>query len=185
MSDDPLVAPSIEAAPATNGSEGGGLAALSPAALAEAIRRSAFGASKAPSKRWRGSHRMVQNAELSWLHRNWQLPLGFQPVLTRGGLARLRNMIRNRLARISYSYIERYLSQNQDIVANSVRVMDALAKSLDRVAEAEELHYHELRDELDEVVTHLRLLGNLRPEGLGAPEPTKRGEPRPTDGQHR
>lgn len=164
---DPLSRPSLGSnGAAADAGAHSGLSALSPGELAEKIRRRALGASRATGISRSSLPHLVQNPELAWLHRNWQLPLSFQPAPVAPGLAGLRDRIRNRLARVSYGYLQRYLSQNQDIVANTVRVIDAIAKRFDRMSEAEQRHYRELREEMDEILAHLRLLGDARPAGL-------------------
>lgn len=108
---------------------------------------------------------MRGNDELVWLHQNWQLPVSFEQAGHPLTLTGARHWLRRRVARVAFSYLQRYLSENQDVVSHMVRLQEALAARCDTLADLQERHYGELRAELDEVSLHLRLVGSLPEQG--------------------
>lgn len=123
--------------------------------LTEAVR------SKLPPMRGSG--------ELAWLHQNWQLPVSFEQAGHPLTLTGARHWVRRRIARVAFSYVQRYLSENQDVVSHMVRLQEALATRCDALADIQERHYREVRAELDEVSLHLRLMGDAPSREDGEP----------------
>lgn len=103
---------------------------------------------------------MRGNGDLAWLHQNWQLPVSFDQAGHPLTLTGARHWVRRRIARVAFSYVQRYLSENQDVVSHMVRTHEALAARCDALADIHQRHYREMRAELDEVSLHLRLMGD-------------------------
>ncbi len=84
---------------------------------------------------------------LDYAHHNWSLPRGAQS----GSRKSARSMIRRVIDRAVFGSLVRYLNHEQELIANLVRLNDALAKRSDELADA----HNRLIAQLDERTVRL------------------------------
>lgn len=77
---------------------------------------------------------MRTEESLSYLHHHWQLPNLYDPSLIEG--RGLKAKLARRVAAFVYRVLRPYLSAEQDLIANMVRINDSLAKRCDELSGA-------------------------------------------------
>jgi hypothetical protein len=75
---------------------------------------------------------MRDEESLAYLHRNWLLPDTFSPDRTGSGM---KGRIARRVGGLVFRVIQPYLHAEREVVANLVRISDALAKRCDDLAQ--------------------------------------------------
>lgn len=118
-----------------------------------------------PAELWEARRELLQvNEILRWLHEHWDLgPARDQaPPAGRGAKARLRVAA----WRAVRPCLERYFREEQDVLANLVRMVDVLAKRVDVLAANQSRLLGAVRTDLVDVAGHLEeLIGGI---GSGA-----------------
>jgi hypothetical protein len=104
---------------------------------------------------------LVVNDNLRWLHQHWDLRGSLaDPPARRGAKARVKLLIR----RAMRSSLSQYFEEEHELVANIVRVVDALAKRIDDIEADDERLVGALRAELVDLASSVE----ERLEQLGA-----------------
>lgn len=80
--------------------------------------------------RWK-ERPMRDEESLAYLHRNWLLPDSFSPEQTGGGI---KGRVARRLGGLVFRVMQPYLHAERELMANLVRMSDALAKRCDDLA---------------------------------------------------
>jgi hypothetical protein len=107
-----------------------------------------------PAELWDPRHKLLRTSEpLTWLHQHWDLS-GSQSA-PRGASSRAKTVAMQAAWRVIRPCLARYWKEEQDVLANLVRVVDLLAKRVDDLAANEQRMLAAVRSDLMDLSGHL------------------------------
>ncbi len=107
-------------------------------------------------------HPVRNHPALRYLHDNWALRQTMEPPSLRATKARPRGALKALFRRWLYSAMLRYLEDEQELIANMVRLQDALAKRCDALWEEQTETLAALRADMLDLAAHVETLVERR-----------------------
>lgn len=98
---------------------------------------------------------MAQDPALAYLHRHWPLRRTVEPG-RRLPLTGPRGVAKGLANRATFGVLRAYLDEEQELLANAVRLFDALARRCDAIVEAQAAELDALRADMVELSARLR-----------------------------
>ncbi|MGD0321201.1 MAG: hypothetical protein ABSC00_06295 [Acidimicrobiales bacterium] len=114
--------------------------------------------------RWRREP-VQEESSLHYLHRHWVLPTNLDPSEPGGGI---RGIALRLFARLTFRVLGRRQAKEQDLIANMVQTMQALARRCDELTDAMATR------QVEEAANQARLAAWLHAEPPAGPRPTAR-----------
>ena len=117
-----------------------------------------------PPEVWGTRTQLVRVSEtLSWLHKHWDLQPSTRELPRERGI---KGAVRKLAWRVMRPCFARYFKEEQDLLANLVRMVDLLAKQVDHISASQERLLGTVRTDLVDLAGHVD--GAIAEIGRGA-----------------
>lgn len=98
---------------------------------------------------------MLTDPALAYLHRHWALKRTLEPLRRRFPVVGLRGAARALLNRAAFEALRPYLDEEQELLAHAVRLLDALARRCDAMAESHAAELDAIRADMVDLAARL------------------------------
>lgn len=103
---------------------------------------------------------MAADAALAYLHRHWALRHTLEPIRRHIPVVGPRGAARAVLNRLTFKALRPYLDEEQELLAHTVRLLDALARRCDTIMESQAAELDALRADMVELAARLAERGD-------------------------